>query len=398
MRYYVLFLMTLTQTGASLLPQAFGSLVPFLVMSLALNKAQIGFAFGMVTVGLIAGSVLAGIMVDRFGERPIILWSGLAMGIALGAAATWENYDWLLFCFLIFSFANAASTPAGGRAILLWFRADRGFAMGIRQTGVPLGGLAGALTLPAIALHWDYRVALAAAGAFTVVLSLAAVFGYPDPPTQEVGATPFRELWRGMRRLARDPRSVSVSIVHMIFNVAQGAMISFFTLTLVNRSHVGVGAAALALAVAQAGATLGRVGWGLASDKLFGGDRMLPAVYASIISTVVELGLAFGYLHHPLVMYVTAFVLGLSVSGCMGLFAAAQTEIGGPQYAGSALGIAVARASAATFVSAPLFGLLADARGLPVAWVATAAISLLGVVPALVSRRLLYHRTRAEAA
>ena len=51
----------------------------------------------------------------------------------------------------LFGAAYAASTPAGGRAILAWFDRDRGFAMGIRQTGVPVGGLLGALTLPLVA-------------------------------------------------------------------------------------------------------------------------------------------------------------------------------------------------------------------------------------------------------
>lgn len=41
----------------------------------------------------------------------------------------------------------ASTTPAGGQAVLSWFTADRGTAMGVRQTGVPIGAATAGLIL-----------------------------------------------------------------------------------------------------------------------------------------------------------------------------------------------------------------------------------------------------------
>ena len=47
--------------------------------------------------------------------------------------------------------AGASVQSASGRAVMQWFpRKERGLAFGIRQTAIPVGGLLGALALPAL--------------------------------------------------------------------------------------------------------------------------------------------------------------------------------------------------------------------------------------------------------
>ena len=86
------------------------------------------------------------------GVRPSLL-GGLivgAAGLAVGAAA--PAFPAFLFCLFVAGSGWSVVNPALGKAIMDLFPApERGIAMGIKQMGLTLGGIASALVLPRIA-------------------------------------------------------------------------------------------------------------------------------------------------------------------------------------------------------------------------------------------------------
>ncbi|TAM61870.1 MFS transporter [bacterium] len=396
-RYTVLALTVIVQAAISLVQQGFGSIVPFIAVALALDHAHVGLAVAATSAGSAAFTALSGVAVDYFGERAIILSTGLCSGLALIAAAAFANFEWLVLCLFLFGVAYGASTPAGGRAILLWFTHNRGFAMGIRQTGVPIGGLCGALLLPLIAAHAGYRWSLAAGGLICIGLSTAAALAYRSPDGADAAASPhLRALLRGMLRIARSPRSIYVNLTCGVLVSAQYAVLSFLVLSLIARAHTGIALAAAALAVAQAGAAGGRLLWGALSDKLFDGDRMLPMALICVLSAVTLWWLAALTGGSTALILSVALLLGLTTAAWNGLFAAVQAEIGGADLAGSSLGVGLTAIYGAGAIAPPLFGLLVDHAGFSFAWHVLAVVTLLGIAPALAARRLL--RAQVSAA
>ena len=88
---------------------------------------------------------------DRIGER-IVLASGLAGCGCLPPRPAGRASFWLLVALLTMAGALGASVnAASGRAVMQWFSADqRGLALGVRQTAIPIGGAVAALALPAV--------------------------------------------------------------------------------------------------------------------------------------------------------------------------------------------------------------------------------------------------------
>src|SRR6202042_3691446 len=85
------------------------------------------------------------------------------------AASLAQGYVSLLALLAVVGAAYGPSQPGGSRAVVSWFpRWEHGFAMGIRQTGIPLGGALAAAVLPTLAarLGWQRGVWLAAGAAF----------------------------------------------------------------------------------------------------------------------------------------------------------------------------------------------------------------------------------------
>ena len=375
--------MTTAQAGASVVQQALGSLSPIFVSAFGLSKAQLGVIFTALMLGSACFVGAAGVVTDRWGERRMVLLSGMTMTGALLAATLFASYAWLVACIAVFGAAYAASTPAGGRAILAWFDRDRGFAMGIRQTGVPVGGLLGALTLPPVAHVVGYRGAFVFAAAIVAVTTLIAYAGYREQRDDGAPSATLGSVMRGMRTLARDPRLIGVALTCMVLVSAQVAMNAFLTVTGVAVVGTSAGVAALAFACAQGAAACGRLAWGYVSDRVLHGERLIPFAAICVLATLAAVALATVHAGAVGVLFAAAIVLGFSAAGWNGLMAAALAEVGGTERAASALGLALTAVFMASAAAPAGFGALADHTSLRIAWLATAALALVGVAPVL---------------
>lgn len=382
-RWRVLALMTGAQAGASVVQQALGSLSPVLVATFALNKAQLGVVFTAMFLGSMCFTAISGVLTDRWGERRLVLWSGVLMAFALLAVPLIPAYAWLVAAIFVFGVGYAASTPVGGRAILAYFDRDRGFAMGIRQTGVPVGGLFGALTLPLVASAFGLRAAFVFAAIVLIVPTLVAYAWYREADAGGGEPASFASIVRGMRALARDPRLLGVTLTCMVLVSTQISLNAFLTITAVTDVALSARIAALAFATAHVFATFGRLGWGYVSDRVLGGERLVPLAIICVLASLAMGTLAVLGRGAVIPLFVATAVLGVSGAGWNGLFAAALAEVGGTERAASALGIGLTAIFGASAVAPAVFGAVADATSLRISWTAFATIALLGVIPVL---------------
>lgn len=382
-KYRVLGLMTTAQAGASVIQQSLGVLAPWLIADYALSDAAFGAVFTCMFIGATCFGVFSGALTDQVGERRMVLASGCIMGVALISAAAWQNYFWLMGSMFVFGAGYASSTPAGGRAILSWFDRDRGFAMGIRQTGVPLGGLAGALLLPFVALHFGgYRAALGVAALLVVAPAVLVFTVYRETGAERPAPSRKRDIVRGIAELALDPRLIAVTIPAMLLVNVQLALNGFLTITAIQTLHVTPAVASLTFAAAFAAATFARLFWGWFTDRVMR-DRIgllgMLCVFASVSS------LAVAFLRPASIGWLlpVALVLGFTGAGWNGVMAAALAEIGGANRAGSALGLTLTGIFAASAIGPLVFGSIADHHSLATAWIVTSIVTLVGVVPPL---------------
>jgi MFS family permease len=146
---------------------------------------------GVLISASLAGSVLSlvpwGFATDRFGERAVLLAGLGSCGTALVAAAFAHGFWPLLALLLVAGLAGASVQAASGRAVMAAFPLEqRGLALGIRQTAIPIGGALGAALLPVLASHGGTRLAFLVLGSSTVVgAALAAAFIRGSAPGSE---------------------------------------------------------------------------------------------------------------------------------------------------------------------------------------------------------------------
>jgi sugar phosphate permease len=130
------------------------------------SLSQVGVLLASLWVGTILTLLGWGLLADRLGER-VVLGTGLGMCGVLATLAGLAGDFWVLLGVLFLASAAGASVnAASGRAVMQWFGPEeRGLALGIRQTAIPLGVGICAVVLPSVE----------SAGGFEAAFALSAV-------------------------------------------------------------------------------------------------------------------------------------------------------------------------------------------------------------------------------
>jgi MFS family permease len=376
----VLGLAVVAQVGFSITEPGIPALTGFIKNDLGVSAAVAGLIVACFPLGRIVGSYAAGIAADRFGERRVLIAGGMAGGVLTVAAASAPIVA-LCVLFLLSGAASAAATPAGGRMVLAAFPPHRhGLALGVRQTGIPLGGLIATAALPSLAHAAGWRWALVVAGVLTVafVLPLLRVeLERSERPIASHGPSP-----------ARDRDVKLVTLWGSLVVVGQYSLLAFLALDVHEATGRSLASASLLVVVAQATGIGGRLLWGWLSDR---GDKprrkpMLLALnstglLAALLLVAVPRSAPFG------VLTGVAAVAGASVVGFQGLWVTMLAELAPAGRVGATTGFAITFTVTAVTLTPPVLGLVADLAGTYRAiWVVLAGLLTLAFVPALLVR------------
>jgi MFS family permease len=378
----VLGVAVVAQVGVSVVDQGMPTLTGFIKADLGVSAAVAGLAVSSFAAGKIFGSYAAGLAADRFGERRVLTFGALATA-SFVAFAAFAPLGLLFALLFLAGVAGAASTPAGGRLVLLAFpRSRHGLALGIRQTGIPIGGLVAAAILPWVAHRssWRWSLVVASGIAAVAVVPLMRLRGDRTAPEARTGAdagTVFHD--RNIRLL---------TLWGCLLVTGQYAILAFLALDLHQRMGFSLAEGSLFVAVANASGIVGRVAWGAVSDRAVvrGRKPLLLALTAEGIAGALLL-FALPRGAPNLAIVAAAIVAGLALIGYQGLWVTMVAEAAGPARVGAATGLAVTFVTAAIALSPPLYGLVADLAGSYRAiWAVLAVILGVAFVPALLVR------------
>jgi sugar phosphate permease len=318
-----------------------------------LTLTEVGIVLASVWVGPIFTLLPWGLAADRFGERRALAVGLTAMGLFVGAGAAVDDFYVLVGLLGLASAAGSSVNSASGRAVMHWFGADeRGFALGLRQASLPLGGALAAVTLPPIVGASSLDGALLFLAVFCLVGALVSALVLRDRPT--TGAAEEPEPWT-----LRDRRLWLLSGGSSLFLVAQIALTGFLVLFLHDARGLSTGRAAAVLAVAQVIAIVLRIAAGRWSDRARARVRPLRLVGLAIFAT---LALSAALVTVPLEILIPTLVVATAFSMMWnGLSYTAAAELAGRSRSGAAIGFQQMTLSIVGFIAAPVFAALVDA-------------------------------------
>ncbi len=361
---------------------------PAVQAALGLSRTEFGLLATAYYAGLLGCAFPSGWVVDRVGVRRALICAHVIMALGTALLARAPGLPAAAAAAGLSGVGYALVNPSTAKGILLWFPArERATAMGIKQTGVPIGGAAAAgIGAAAAAVGWQellWTVAAATGAAAGLYLALG------DGPGEERDAK-ARGGPGDLLEVLRNRNLMVLNLTGSLFSAVQTAFFTYLTLFIQDATRAGLAVASLCLGFAHAGSAAGRIGWGLASDRLLGGRRKVALVYIGAAASAflaAMAGLRPGW--GPVLGALLAFLLGTTIASHAGLYQAGAVEAVDARMAGAAIGYSMTATPLGAMIGPPLFGSLVDRTG----WYGSGWLLVAG---ALLAGTLLFARAFRE--
>ncbi|MCL4351852.1 MAG: MFS transporter [Firmicutes bacterium] len=352
-----LFLGVVSQTSMSFIQQGVAVLGILFARQYHLSLAWLGFLVVAPSLGMMVGLIPVGWIVDRIGPRRLLFAITGPMAVLVWTVGQAPSVGLLWLALMAMGITFGAVPGVGTKAVFLAFAGrDRGLPMGIRQTGVPIGAALAAFLLPHWVRIWGItgvfdRLAIMVVGGS---LGFAAVIPAMPRRTTTLHAVPVRQFVRAL---------IFPALISMLLVGAQYDMLTFTIPDLMQRHGLTLALAGIVLAVAQIGGGLGRIGFGVVSDRVTG-HRPRVLGWTAFIAGVATLAIALLPHRVPVdALLALWFVLG---TGAVGWNALALTWAGESvpvEHAGLAMTTIAALIYVGAVLHPPLFGMIADHTG-----------------------------------
>jgi MFS family permease len=351
-----------------------------------LGNAELGLVLGAMGLGVALSELRWGLLTDRWGDRPVLLTGLFTTAAALLAMTLFAapsghhpvpGLGWLVLAMCVVGLLGGSVNGSSGRAVMAWFReGERGLAMSIRQTAVPLGGGLGALMLPWLAASYGFA---AVYGVLAAMCALSAAFAWrwlDEPPAtrahaaarqDDPAAGPLRdkEVWRVVLGIG-------------LLCVPQMAVLTFATVFLHDAGHLGIAAISGTMAAVQLGAMGMRIWSGRHTDRHGNRRAYLRGSTLVAVASFIMLALVlqcFAQAPGALLMAMIAFA-GICVSAWHGVAYTELATLAGTRRAGTALGMANTVVYAGLFVTPLAIPHLLVLGSWPLVWFAVALCAL----------------------
>lgn len=318
--------MTLVQIAATCSILALTALAPEAAASLGIGAHWIGYQVSLIYFSGMFASALAGSVVETLrAERVIRLELAIfVLGLLMLASA---QPVLMVLASLLFGIGYGLNNPAS--SVILHRatpRARQSLVFSIKQSGVPLGAVVANVLLPAlaVALGAGWQAALVLAAIPPALLLLRALLLDRPAPIQRGAASEgvWRRMLREQRAILAEPRLRCLAILGCLYSALQLIATAFTVVMLTEHGWSLVAAGSVAAASQLLGAA-GRVGWGVAADRL-GGFRTLGLIGSIAGGILLSLNWV-GAFPAPLQVVLLAGLGGVA-SGWNGVFLAAAAR------------------------------------------------------------------------
>jgi sugar phosphate permease len=345
-------------------------LAPALRAKYGLTLPEVGLVIATANLGSVATLLPWGLLADRVGERFVLATGLTGAAVALTGAAFAPSFGVLVVALTAAGASGASVNAASGRAVMGWFGAgERGFALGIRQTAVPIGGIVVALVLPPIVDVWGVRGGLIALALGCFATAMAGLAGLREAPVAH-------EELRDVGHPLRDGRMWRLSVGSALVIAAQASILGFVVLFLHGERGLSTAAAAGVFALMQVIGAVLRIAAGRWSDRVRARIAPLRQLCFGLAATLLASAVLTGA---PLAVLLPALVAAGALSlSWNGLSFTAAAELAGRARSGAAIGFQQTALSVSYAATAPVFAAVVDAGSWRLGFALAALMPLAG--------------------
>lgn len=353
---------TAVQALGTMAVLAIPALAPAVAADLNVPASQIGYQVGLVYLAAMMGSLIAGALVGaagpcRTGQVAMALDAAGCLLAGIPHPAT------VMLGSVVIGCAYGLINPAASELLIRHSPPERrNLIFSVKQTGVPLGGMAAGLIGPSVALALGWSAVLWFAAAACLVVAAASQPGRARLDGHRAPAGRLAFSLDAVRTVARSGSLRWLALASVCFSAVQLCVVAFLVALLVEDLGFDLVSAGAVLAAVQVSGAVGRVFWGVVADRLRDGSAVLFGLAATmaVASGVVALFLA----ALPISWAVALFLLlGLSAVGWNGVYLSEIARLSPPQAVGATTGAAMFFTFTGVVFGPAIFSMLHDVLG-----------------------------------
>ncbi|KOY61670.1 MFS transporter [Photorhabdus heterorhabditis] len=364
-KWMVLFIATITQACACFFVQGIGSIALLLQQQMSLSAFQIGLLVSSAQLAPLVGLLVAGELLDRFNEKYVVSIGVFLVGITLCFTLFFDNYYAILILLFILGIGYSSAQPGGAKSVSNWFPKNQlGFAMGIRQAGLPLGGALASLILPFLAIRFNWHFAFFASGCIAIFGAMLFFIFYKDkdPKTKKIQHINIISTIRNKILMVKEPAMFNIMLSGACLTSIQYSVVIYLISYFYEELKISPSIGATLLFSALASGVVGRIVLAAWSDRTKTNRyfQVLCCLFCSLIGITI---LFFLKTDSYYFLFPFMVLLGFFGVGWYGPWVAYIADTAPKDRIGFALGLAMTANQVAVIVIAPLIGILRDITG-----------------------------------
>jgi ACS family hexuronate transporter-like MFS transporter len=356
----------------------FAPLAPLIREDFSLTRWQVGAITGIVFGGAAISSVPSGRLTDRFGAPRMLAVAVAAVACGCVLAATAPGALFFLLGVGAVGLAYGLITPPTNVIVRgAPTMRHRSLLMSVKQVGVTIGGFISGITMPTIAHHVGWRLALLAPAAACSAVALSALLSRRTLARNAGDAQRAQAIGLQHGELPRR-FALGVGGFGFVMGGLQLAFVTYLSLYLKEAHGYRLAAAGISLAVTMAAGTVGRLLWAVISDRWFAARRAAGLRLNALLSMVGMTGLAL--LPSGLLIWPCVALVGFANIGWNGVYMTLVAETAPSGRIGRVSGSSLRVVFAGAVVVPPLLGLVADRAGWKAAWLGACGLAALAAL------------------
>jgi MFS family permease len=344
------------QTLATMALYSLPAVAPEVAKDLDVNGALVGgFVATAYGVGILSALLSPG-LIRRFGGVRATQAVLIAAACMLVIAATSAGVTGIALSAVVLGLGYGAAAPASTHLLVPHTpRSVFNLVMSLRQIGVPLGGVLGALILPPLVLAFGWRDALLGEVAPILLLMLAMELPRSSWDAGRERGLPLRlgTVIQPFRMLA-DARLRRLSVSCFIYSGLQLCFVAFMTVHLTTVAGFSLVHAGQILAVYQIAGSVSRPIWGWIADRFLTPTQTLSVLGLGMAAAAALAG-QFGPGWHAGTVLLVVLLAGCTAGGYTGVAYAEYAHLGGTRRT-EATGLGTALMFAGGMLMPPVFG------------------------------------------
>jgi MFS family permease len=342
---------------------SYGTLLPEMLPSLSITKAQAGMIYSSYFIAYTALSPVLGLLSDRYDIRIILtLFVALMGGGAFLMAYPTSQLQASLFFGVAGVGCSACWAPVMALAQRWTTESRRGMSLAFVDAGSSLGVMAAGAITPLIVVAYDWRAGWMSLGVLAFIVAIVSFFlvqSYPktqsNPSPQDGGRR--RLVGITYKQLFSDTRFWLIGLAYLFTGFAIIVPFAFISTYAVQELSFPYDSATRLVTIIGAGGITGKVVLGPISDKL---GRIKILVISAILIAGGNLAIAYS---RGWMLMVFTFIFGIGYGACWAMYAACASDFFSKQAAGGIIGLWTVYLGIGTMLSPILAGWIADATG-----------------------------------